>query len=98
MLKPLDPLLHQQLRLAVMSQLVARQQADFKELKEQTKATAGNLSIQIKKLEEAGYLSVKKRFKNNYPNTTCHLTGTGLKAFEDYVQALKDYIEPNGEE
>lgn len=93
MFKKLDPLLHSQLRLAIMSLLVSDEKADFTQIKEVTGATAGNISVQIQKLEQAGYLSIKKTFKNNYPNTTATLTPKGLKAFEEYVNALKEYIK-----
>ncbi len=93
MFKDLDPLLHSQLRLAIMSLLVSEEQADFNRIKEVTKATSGNISVQIQKLEKAGYVIVKKSFKNNYPNTEASLTAKGLKAFDQYVNALKNYIE-----
>ncbi len=90
---PLDPVLHNQLRLAVVSLLVTAEKADFTWLLEQTGATRGNLSVQLTKLKEAGYLSVKKSFKGNYPNTSCALTAKGLKAFETYVEAIKGYLD-----
>lgn len=93
MFKKLNPLLHSQLRLAIMSLLVSEEKADFNRIKEITSATSGNISVQIQKLEQAGYLSVKKTFKNNYPNTEARLTPKGLSAFEEYVQALKEYIK-----
>lgn len=93
MFKELDPLLHSQLRLAIMSLLVSEEKADFNRIKEVTNATSGNISVQIQKLEKAKYLSVKKSFKNNYPNTEVQLTSKGLEAFENYVNALKGYIQ-----
>jgi len=95
MFKELDPLLHSQLRLSVVSLLVSVKEADFSFLKEKTGATAGNLSVQITKLAEAGYLEVTKTFRDNYPLTTCKITNKGLTAFEEYVQNLKQYIQPN---
>ena len=92
MFKDLDPLLHSQLRLAVVSLLVSVKQAEFTYLKEQTKATAGNLSIQLQKLKEANYIEIEKTFKDNYPQTNCRITKTGIKAFEEYVKNLKQYI------
>jgi DNA-binding MarR family transcriptional regulator len=74
--------------------LVASEKADFTYVKEETKATAGNLSIQIKKLQDAGYIKVKKSFKNNYPNTMLSITKKGIEAFEAYVNDLKKYINP----
>ena len=94
MYNDLDPLLHSQLRLAIISILVATKKADFTFIKEETKATAGNLSIQIKKLQDAGYIKVKKTFKNNYPNTMLSITKKGIEAFEAYVNDLKKYINP----
>jgi hypothetical protein len=92
MLKDLDPILHQQLRLGIISLLVSVREAEFAFLKEKTNATAGNLSVQINKLAEAGYITVSKSFRNNYPLTTCKITKQGVKAFETYVDALKNYI------
>ena len=94
MFKDLDPLLHSQLRLAIISLLVAYEKADFTYIKEETKATAGNISIQIRKLQDAGYIKVKKSFKNNYPNTMLSITRKGIDAFESYVNNLKKYINP----
>ena len=92
MFKDLDPILHSQLRLAVMSLLIGVKEAEFTFIKEQTNATAGNLSVQIQKLKDAGYIDIKKEFKNNYPNTTCRITKDGIKAFEEYVKVLSDYL------
>ena len=94
MYKDLDPLLHSQLRLTIISLLIASEKVDFTYIKEKTKATAGNISIQIKKLQEAGYIKVEKSFKNNYPNTMLSITGKGIEAFETYVNNLKKYINP----
>lgn len=90
--KDLDALLHSQLRLAIISLLVSVKSADFTFVKEKTNATAGNLSIQVSKLSEAGYIEVFKEFKNNYPRTTLSITKKGIKAFEEYVNNLKSYI------
>jgi DNA-binding transcriptional ArsR family regulator len=90
---PLDPVLHNQLRLAIMSVLVTVEQADFNFLLERTGATRGNLSVQITKLKEAGYINVNKSFKDNYPNTACSLTPAGITAFETYVEAIKGYLK-----
>lgn len=89
---PLDPVLHNQLRLAIMSLLVAVEEGDFNFLLEKTGATRGNLSVQITKLKEAGFIEVKKAFKDNYPNTLCSITPKGITAFEQYVKAIKDYL------
>ena len=93
MLKDLDPLLHSQLRLGVMSLLLSVESADFTWLREKTNSTAGNLSVQLDKLSEAGYISIEKSFKGKKPLTTCRMTKKGIKAFEEYVNSLKDYIK-----
>src|SRR5256885_16421833 len=82
MFKELDPILHSQLRLAVMSLLISVKEAEFTFIREKTNATAGNLSVQIQKLKEVGYIDVIKEFKDNYPNTTCKITPKGIEAFE----------------
>ncbi len=92
MFKPLDPLLHSELRLAVMSLLVGVESADFVYLRQQTGATAGNLSVQIDKLSKAGYIAVEKTFRNKMPRTVCRITETGREAFAAYVEALRSYI------
>ena len=90
--KELDPVLHSQLRLAVMSVLIAVKEAEFSFLKEKTESTAGNLSVQVQKLKEAGYINVEKKFRDNYPLTICRITKPGIKAFEQYVNSLQAYI------
>jgi len=92
MLPKLDPLLHAELRLAVMSILAGVEDADFSYLKKQTGATSGNLSVQIEKLSAASYITVEKGFKGKVPCTTCKITSEGLDAFEKYVNALKEYL------
>lgn len=92
MFKDLDPILHSQLRLAVMSLLISVKEAEFTFLKEKTNATAGNLSVQIQKLKEAGYIDVIKQFKDNYPQTICKITAAGVTAFEQYVRNLQSYL------
>ena len=93
MFKDLNPILHSQLRLAIISYLVANTRSDFNELKEITQATSGNLSVQIKKLQKEKYIEVTKGFKDNYQHTAIKITETGLTAFEEYVHALKKYID-----
>jgi len=90
--KDLDPILHSQLRLAVMSLLIGVKEAEFTFLKEKTNATAGNLSVQIQKLKDAGYIDVIKQFKENYPQTMCKVTPAGIKAFDQYVKNLQAYL------
>ena len=94
MFKELNPLLHSELRLAVMSLLLGVESADFVYIREQTGATAGNLSVQLDKLSQAGYIEVNKTFVGKKPRTTCNITPEGIKAFEEYVNALKSYIAP----
>ena len=93
--KDLDPVLHSQLRLAVVSLLINTGTAEFTYIREQTGATAGNLSIQISKLKEAGYISVTKKFRNNYPLTMCRITEIGKQRFSEYVTVLKEYLNPD---
>ena len=90
--KELDPILHAQLRLAIMSLLINEQEAEFTSLKEKTNATAGNLSVQLSKLKEAGYIQIIKAFHNNYPRTICKITNEGIIAFEKYIEALQSYM------
>lgn len=93
--KDLDPILHSQLRLAVMSLLIGVKEAEFTFIKEKTGATAGNLSVQINKLKEANYIEVIKQFRDNYPQTICKVTPQGVTAFENYVKAITEYISVN---
>lgn len=93
MFKDLDPILHNQLRLSIISILVSVESAEFSYLLEKTGATKGNLSVQINKLKEAGYISVKKSFRNNYPLTTCKIGQEGITAFENYVDAISAYLK-----
>ena len=93
MLKKLDPLLHSELRLAIMSLLISVNRADFKYLKDETESTAGNLSVQLTKLEEAGYIKVEKGFKGKMPQTTCSITKKGTAAFEQYIKDLREYLK-----
>ena len=92
MFKELNPLLHSELRLGVMSILISVEEADFTYLKQETKATAGNLRVQIDKLSKAEYIEVIKTFKGKMPCTLCRITPKGIEAFEEYVEALKTYI------
>jgi DNA-binding MarR family transcriptional regulator len=92
MYKNLDPLLHAPLRLAIVSYLMTHSKVSFKVLKEITEASSGNLSVQLKKLEEANYLRMEKSFFENYPLTQVTLTQKGIAAFENYVQNLKKYL------
>ncbi len=93
MFKELNPLLHSELRLAVMSILIGVESADFVYLREQTGATAGNLSVQLDKLAKAGYIAIEKSFQGKKPRTVCQITERGRNAFAEYVDALKSYIK-----
>jgi len=93
MFKELDPMLHSQLRLQIISLLIGIKSAEFTYLLEKTGATRGNISVQITKLKDAGYIDVQKSFKKNYPLTTCKITPKGVSAFEKYVEALQDYLK-----
>ena len=95
MFEELDPLLHSQLRLAVMSLLLTVEEADFVYIRTQTGATAGNLSVSIDKLAEAGYIEVRKFIDGKRPRTVCNITPKGIDAFEHYVSALRSYL-PKG--
>ena len=97
MFKDLDPILHSQLRLAIVSLLMGVKEAEFTFIKEKTNATAGNLSVQINKLKDAGYIEVVKQFKDNYPQTICKISKSGMDAFEKYVTALDSYVNPSGQ-
>ena len=92
-MKPLNPLLHSQLRLAVMSVLMNLDEADFVYIKQHTQSTAGNLSVQLEKLAEAGYVTIEKGFAGKKPRTTCRVTEKGKEAFAAYVDALRDYLK-----
>ena len=92
MFKELNPLLHSELRLAIMSVLLSVESADFVFLREQTGATAGNLSVQLDKLQKAGYITIEKGFKGKMPRTTCCITDEGIAALEEYVAALRSYL------
>lgn len=94
MYKDLDPILHSQLRLAIMSILVQVDKAEFSYIKKETDATAGNLSVQINKLKDAGYIKVTKKFKGNYPQTLCEISGKGRDKFGEYVKAISSYFKP----
>lgn len=94
MFKELDPVLHSQLRLAIVSLLISVREAEFNYLKDETKASSGNLSVQIQKLKEAGYIDITKKFRDNYPLTICKITNKGIKAFEQYYKDIQAYLKP----
>ena len=94
MFKELNPLLHSELRLAVMSILIGVESADFVFLRNETGAPAGNLSVQLDKLARAGYIEIEKGFQGRKPRTLCRITDAGRDAFAQYVEALQSYIRP----
>ena len=91
-MKPLDPLLTSPLRLGVLSLLIKLNSASFVYLKEQLNAMQGNLSVQLNKLKVADYISIEKRFEDDYPLTEVKITPTGVRAFQAHVNNLKDYL------
>ena len=93
MFKKLDPLLHSELRLAIMSILLNVEEADFVYIKTETGASSGNLSVQLEKLSEAKYIEIEKLFENKKLRTICRITETGITAMENYIEALRDYIK-----
>lgn len=93
-MKELNPVIHSQLRLSILSLLMSVEEADFMYIKQKTDATMGNLSVQITKLEGAGYISVEKTFQGKRPRTVCRMTDAGREAFIEYVNALKEYVAP----
>jgi DNA-binding transcriptional ArsR family regulator len=93
MYKNLDPLLHSQVRLAIMSLLISFRSAEFSFLLEQIDTTKGNLSFQLAKLSEAEYIKIIKSFKGNYPLTTCEITEKGIEAYQQYVDAIDEYFK-----
>jgi DNA-binding MarR family transcriptional regulator len=95
MFKELNPILHSELRLGIMSILLSVEEADFVFIREETGATAGNISVQIEKLSEAGYIEVKKGFVGKRTRTVCKITEKGVDSFEEYVEALKSYLDIN---
>jgi DNA-binding transcriptional ArsR family regulator len=93
MVRPLDPILHSELRLAIVSFLMNEKSADFSKIKEHTGSSSGNISIQLKKLEDCGYIETKKSFKGAYPQTSCKMSKKGIKAFDEYSQIIKEYLK-----
>lgn len=93
MFKDLDPLLHSQVRLAIMSLLISVKEAEFSFLLENINTTKGNLSFQLSKLNESDYIKIVKSFKGKYPLTTCSITQKGINAYEKYVNSIDEYFK-----
>lgn len=91
-LPELDPVIHGKLRLALLSLLAGVSEAEFTWLREKTGSTDGNLGAQLTKLEEAGYLSVEKKFVARKPMTLYRMTEKGREALTEYIQALKQLL------
>ncbi|MBN2481791.1 MAG: transcriptional regulator [Bacteroidales bacterium] len=92
MFRELDPLLHTQVRLSIMSLLIGVKSAEFSFLLENISTTKGNLSFQLNKLKEARYIQINKSFRDNYPLTTCMITKKGIDAYEKYIDAISEYF------
>ena len=93
--KELDPILHSQLRLSVVSLLIGLKEAEFTFIKEKTGATPGNLSVQLEKLHSEGYITIEKTYKGKRPLTICRMSKKGIVQFDLYVKALQEYLQPN---
>lgn len=88
----LNSIFHQELRLSIVSFLSSVEKANFKKLMEVTSASKGNISVQLSKLEEAGYIKITKSFKGKYPNTECEITNKGRSEFSGYLTDLKKML------
>jgi len=90
-----DPLLHQSIRSKLVSLLIANDDLPFKALKEALEVTDGNLSSHLSKLEKENYISIKKTFEGKRPKTVVKIAPAGRKAFDMYIEALRQFIEEN---
>lgn len=93
--EPLDTLFLTELRLAIMSLVMQLEETDFVHIRAVTGATAGNVSVQLDKLSEAGYISIEKGTSGNRPRTICRITPLGEEAFIRHFEALKTYLPPS---
>ena len=91
-MKDLDPLLHNQLRLSIMSLLVQNDSVTFTHIVDKTGASRGNVSVQLTNLEESGYLEMNKKFVGKKPQTSASITPAGMMAMKEYTEALKSYL------
>jgi DNA-binding MarR family transcriptional regulator len=89
----IDEIIHGRLRLGIMAYLADAEVADFNELKARLEATQGNLSVHLRKLEEAGYVAIEKSFLGRKPNTRARITPAGRRAFVGYLDALRQLID-----
>ena len=88
----LDPLIHERLRLGMLSALVVQESLSFTELRDLLKTTDGNLSVQARRLEEAGYVICEKKFEGRKPRSTYHLSPEGRSALEEYLETLSSFL------
>ena len=91
----LDRIIHEKGRMAIMSLLAATPELSFTEMRDALSMTDGNLSVHLRTLQEAGYVSVSKSYQKNRPLTTCSLTAAGKKAFASYVNLLEQIVQQN---
>lgn len=96
--REIDDVIHGRVRLSIMAFLSGAGSADFKQLKAKVGGSDGNLSVQIRKLEEAGYLRVEKSFRGRKPHTLCHLTKKGRNAWIAYIARMEDLMRPSAAE
>ena len=92
-LSEVDRLIHEPSRTVILAILVAVESADFLYLQRETGLTKGNLSVHLSKLEEAGYVSIEKTYRGKIPMTLCRMTEIGRKAFKNYREQLKSFVE-----
>jgi DNA-binding MarR family transcriptional regulator len=90
----IDQLIHERLRLGIVCALAVHESLTFTELRALLQTTDGNLSVQARKLEEAGYVTCQKRFEARKPKTTYKLTAKGRAALEDYLKTLSEMLPP----
>ena len=93
----LDPMIHERLRLGILSALVVQESLSFTELRELLQTTDGNLSVQARKLEEAGYVICSKRFEDRKPKSTYRLSDEGRRALEEYLEKLSGLLPDLGQ-
>jgi len=96
MFADLDPMLHSQVRLAIMTLLLQAKSVEFSYLLENTGTSKGNLSFQISKLADAGYIEIIKSFRKKYPLTTLKITEKGVVAYEKYIDVISNYFKISG--
>jgi DNA-binding MarR family transcriptional regulator len=92
----LDDVIHGRMRLGIMAYLANAEVADFNELKRVLEATQGNLSVHLRKLEEAGYIAIEKSFLGRKPLTQARITAAGRAAFATYLDAISQLVEGAG--